>query len=251
MDAQLVIKAAHLLKAARHVVAFTGAGISTPSGIPDFRSPESGLWENVDIFEVATINGFMQNPRAFYDWVHPLIKVTHNAQPNAAHKTLAAWEKAGTLQTIITQNIDGLHSRAGSQAVYELHGHIREATCLQCRVVSIAQPFIEQFLLDNQIPLCKDCGGYIKPNVVLFGEMLPQEQLEGAELAAQRADVMLIIGSSLEVAPASDLPLLALRNNAKLIIVNLQPIPLDNRADVVIRGDAAVVLPEIQKHLGA
>lgn len=237
--------AAAMLNQARAAVAFTGAGISTPSGIPDFRSPESGLWDGVDPLTVASIYGFRANPQAFYDWVYPLVDLTRNAQPNAAHTSLAALEAHGKLKAVITQNIDMLHTRAGSQTVYELHGHFREATCISCFTIFPAAAIIQQFLEDHQVPHCPVCRGVLKPNVVLFGEQLPYQAFDAARTAARNTDVMLVVGSSLEVAPASELPVLAKQNGAKLIIINLTPTQLDTRADVLIPADASVVLPAI------
>lgn len=242
---------ASLLRYAQYAVAFTGAGISTPSGIPDFRSPDCGLWTQVDPMAVASIYGFRQNPRAFYDWVHPLALRTLEAQPNAAHIALADLEKAGYLRCVITQNIDMLHTRAGSKVVYELHGHLREATCTHCFKIYGAEVILPHFLQTREIPHCHDCGGVIKPNVILFGEELPYAQLAAAREAARRADVMLIIGSSLEVAPASELPVLALRNSARLVTINLEPTPLDSSACIVIRENVADVLPAIVQRLEA
>ncbi len=240
--------AAELIHNAKHTVAFTGAGISTPSGIPDFRSPASGMWEQVDPMAVASLHGFRQNPQQFYDWVRPLAQLTLTALPNPAHLALATLEHKGKLQGIITQNIDMLHHRAGNKHVYELHGHLREATCLRCYKVVPAPPMIEQFLVDGYVPKC-ECGGILKPNVILFGEQLPYKELQGSQEAARKCDLMIIIGSSLEVAPASDLPLLAKRGGAKLLIVNLEPTMLDRIADVVIHADAAITLPAILERL--
>ncbi|MEP6986350.1 MAG: NAD-dependent deacylase [Chloroflexota bacterium] len=241
--------AAELLFAADSAVALTGAGISTPSGIPDFRSPKSGLWEGIDPLTVASIYGFRQDPQAFYDWIYPLTKLTVNAEPNPAHYALAALEDQGKLKGVITQNIDMLHTRAGSHVVYELHGHFREATCVHCFTVFDAEPIIQQFLLDHNVPHCSLCGGVIKPNVILFGEQLPIQTLMVAQDLARKADLMLIVGTSLEVAPASDLPMLAGRNGAKMIIINLEPTHLDNAATVVIHANAAEILPEIVQQM--
>jgi NAD-dependent protein deacetylase/lipoamidase len=238
-------RAAYLLKQARFAVAFTGAGISTPSGIPDFRSPKSGLWHNRDPLAVASINAFRQNPQAFYDWIYPITSLTFNALPNPAHETLARLEAAGHLKVVITQNIDMLHSRAGSSTVYELHGHLRDATCIHCFSVYPAEPIIRRFLADKQVPHCPKCGGVIKPNVILFGEQLPFQELLKAQEAARKADLMIVIGSSLEVAPASEIPTLAVQNGSKLIIINLDKTHLDEMAQVVIHADAAEILPEI------
>ncbi len=239
--------AAQLLYAAHSAVALTGAGISTPSGIPDFRSPKSGLWEGIDPLTVASIYGFRENPQAFYDWIYPLTKLTVNAKPNPAHLTLAALEDQGKLKGVITQNIDMLHTRSGNRVVKELHGQFREATCIHCFTVFPAEAIIDQFLQDHQVPHCPHCGGIIKPNVILFGEQLPIKPLLEAQDLVRRTDLMLIIGTSLEVAPASDLPMLALRNHAKMIIINLESTHLDNAATVVIHANAAEVLPEIMR----
>lgn len=249
-DLSAIQQAAQWLQAASYAVAFTGAGISTPSGIPDFRSAESGLWEQVDPMQVASIFGFRQNPRAFYDWVRPLVITTRQAQPNSAHLALAALERAGIIKSVITQNIDMLHTRAGSVVVRELHGHMRAMTCIRCFREVDAEPYIEALLVSNAMPMC-ECGGVLKPNVILFGEQLPYQALQQAKDDARRADVMLIVGSSLEVEPASSLPLIARRGGCKLIIVNLQPTFLDSTADIVLHDDAAVVLPQIAAHVKA
>ncbi len=241
--------AAHLLLAAQSAVALTGAGISTPSGIPDFRSPKSGLWEGIDPLTVANIYAFRQDPQAFYDWIYPFAELTLNAQPNPAHIALATLENQGKLKGVITQNIDLLHSRAGSRMVQELHGQLRDATCIHCFTVFPAEPIIRQFLIDHKVPHCPHCGGVIKPNVILFGEQLPIRPLLAAKDLARNADLIFIIGTSLEVAPASDLPMLALRNGAKIIIINLESTHLDNAATVVIHADAAEVLPQIVQQM--
>ncbi|MGQ9887486.1 MAG: SIR2 family NAD-dependent protein deacylase [Aggregatilineales bacterium] len=241
----LIRRAAKLMRAAKRAVAFTGAGISTASGIPDFRSPHSGLWQDVDPLAVASIFSFRQNPERFYEWIYPLARLTARAEPNPAHFALAEMEQRGYIKAVITQNIDMLHGRAGSKNVFELHGHMREVTCIDCFKVYEAKGVIERFLEDRQVPRCLECGGVLKPNVILFGEQLPAVELIGARNAASKTDLMLVIGSSLEVAPASQLPLLARRNGARLIIVNFEPTFADPEADLLIRADAARVLPQI------
>jgi NAD-dependent deacetylase len=239
-------KAAALIARSRHTVALTGAGISTPSGIPDFRSAESGLWSQANPFLVASIVGFRLRPSAFYNWIHPLAELLLAARPNPAHYALAELERLGLLHTVITQNIDGLHQSAGSRYVLELHGHLREATCVRCQRVVPAAGLIEKFVADAQVPRCQ-CGGVLKPNVILFGEQLPGEVLDAARHEARACDLMLVAGTSLQVTPASDLPLLALSRSerAGLVIINYQPTPLDGRADVVIHADVAEILPRI------
>lgn len=236
---------ADLLRASRSAVAFTGAGISTPSGIPDFRDPESGLWSHIDPLRVASIHSFRQHPQAFYDWVYPLARQILAAQPNPAHIALAELERVGILKCLITQNIDMLHTRAGNVNIREIHGSLSEATCTHCFRVYPGEQVLARFLQDGKVPRCSRCGGVIKPNIILFGEQLPYRQLQAAREAARCADVMLVIGSSLEVAPASDLPKYALRNSAKLVIINLTPTDFDGMAYAVIHADAAEVLPAI------
>jgi NAD-dependent deacetylase len=244
-----IYNAAELIKNSTYAVAFTGAGISTPSGIPDFRSPNCGLWEKSNPLSVASIYGFRQNPAAFYNWIYPLAKLILAAQPNTAHQAIAQLEQQGIVKAVITQNIDLLHSHAGSRTVYELHGHLREATCTHCFAIFPAEPIIRQFLDDRKTPRCPKCRGVLKPNVILFGEQLPIQQLLAAQEAARKADLMLVVGSSLEVAPAGDIPLAVTRHGGKLIIINLEPTHLDNQASIVIHDDAAKVLPEIIQQL--
>ena len=175
-------RAGRLLREARYAIALTGAGISTPSGIPDFRSPGSGLWETANPFVVASIYGFRLRPRAFYDWVRPLAAKAMTAEPNPGHTALAALESHGVLKAIITQNIDGLHHKAGSHEVLELHGHMREMSCLRCHRVASTDERLEAFLsaadASAQVPRCETCGGVMKPNVVLFGEPLLRSCLD-------------------------------------------------------------------------
>ena len=242
---QKIALAAGLIREAKHAVALTGAGVSTPSGIPDFRSPGSGLWEHADPMSVASIWGFVEHPQGFYDWVKPLTRLVQVAKPNPAHLALAELETMGKICAIVTQNIDNLHQCAGSKRVLEVHGHMREATCIRCYHLAPGQPLLAKFLEDGTIPTCEVCGGVMKPNVVLFGEMLPVSVMYEAEQESKTCDVMLIAGSSLEVAPAADLPLVAKKNGAKLIIVNKTPTMADAHAAIVLRDDVAVALPKI------
>lgn len=241
--------AASLFRESQYAVAFSGAGISTESGIPDFRSPTSGLWQNVDPFAVASIYGFKRNPQAFYDWVRSLADTTLSAKPNPAHIALVHLEEIVALRFIITQNIDALHTQAGSKHVYELHGHFRRATCTHCFTEYDGEPIFRQFMQDGLVPKCGKCQGVIKPNVILFGEQLPLQELQGAQDASRKCDLMLIVGSSLEVAPANEIPILAKRTGAKLVIVNMEPTHVDPMAEVVIHGHAAAILPAIVREL--
>lgn len=242
-----VQRAADLLNKAQFAIALTGAGISTPSGIPDFRTGASGLWENYDPMLVASIASFKRHPEIFYAWIRPLIHLLLEAQPNPAHFALARLEELGIVHSVITQNIDLLHSRAGSKVVHEVHGHVREMTCIDCFTSLPAEPFIKTFMEDPSIKVlrCPKCGGVLKPNVILFGEQLPARALEAAERDTRRCDLMLVAGSSLEVYPIADLPYHAHTNGAKLILINYQPTHYDKMADVVINGNVAEVLPQI------
>ncbi|MFQ6015170.1 MAG: NAD-dependent protein deacylase [Anaerolineae bacterium] len=236
-------QAADLTRHAEYAVALTGAGISTPSGIPDFRSPDTGLWVRFDPMEVASIWAFRQNPEKFYEMMRPLAKTMLEAEPNPAHYALAELEEMGLLHAIITQNVDDLHQRAGSKRVLEVHGNMRQATCLGCHRTVPGQTLIEQLIEEGKVPRCAQCGGVLKPNVIFFGELLPVDVLMEAEQEARKCDLMLVAGSYLEVIPAADLPRQALRHGAKLIIVNYQPTGLDHRAEVVIHEDLAQILP--------
>jgi NAD-dependent deacetylase len=238
-------QALDILQKARHVVALTGAGISTRSGIPDFRSPESGLWDRYDPMEVATMTAFKQTPQRFYEWINPLLQTIMTAQPNSAHLALAQLEAHGPLKAVITQNIDALHARAGSKTIYEVHGHLREATCMHCLQTYQTEVVMADYLVDGQVPRCPACGGILKPNIILFGEILPVTIMNRAKRHARDCDVMIVAGSSLEVAPAGDLPMLAKYAGAKLIIVNFSETHLDYLADVLIHADVVDILPRL------
>jgi NAD-dependent deacetylase len=240
-----IARAAALLREARYAIALTGAGISTPSGIPDFRSPGSGLWERANPMIVASIYAFRIRPQAFYDWVRPLVEILIAAEPNPAHLALAELEARGRLRAVITQNIDGLHQKAGSREVLELHGHVREATCTRCYQVVPIGNFLDDFLASGKVPCCSECGGVIKPNVVFFGEQLPIEVLNAAQAHVRRADLILVAGSYLEIVPASQLPLQVHERGGRVIVVNLMPTYIDCVAEVVIQADVADVLPRI------
>lgn len=238
-------RAASILKRARYVTALTGAGISTPSGIPDFRSLGSGLWESVDPFAVASIFAFRQDPQAFYDWVRPFVSKVINAKPNPAHFALAELGEMGLLKAIVTQNIDGLHQRANSSVVHEVHGHLRRATCIRCYASVPAEPLIRVYMESGAAPRCEQCNGIMKPDIILYGEQLPAKALIAAQQVIRKSDVMIVAGSSLEVAPACDLPMLVKRSDGKLIIVNLGRTFMDDVADVVVRADVAEALPQL------
>jgi NAD-dependent deacetylase len=247
MPGSLVAEAAAILRESQCVVALTGAGISTPSGIPDFRSEDSGLWTRFDPMQVASLYGFKTKPEAFYEWVRPLIQNCLNAQPNPAHVALAQLEAMGKLRSIITQNIDMLHTRAGSKHVHEMHGHMRDATCIECFGVYPAEQRIRDFLEDSTqtVIRCPSCKGILKPNVVLYGEQLPMDTVRAAERDIRQSDLVIVAGSSLETYPVADLPREAQSRGARLILINYDTTSYDKMADVVIHGDVAEVLPNI------
>jgi NAD-dependent deacetylase len=242
-DAQdLIGRAAGLLGGARRAVALTGAGFSRPSGIPDFRSSD-GLWADIDPMEVASLRSFRRDPDRFYRWLNSLITPVLKALPNPAHQALARLEAVGKLGAVITQNIDGLHQRGGSRRVFELHGHLRGATCVECGR-QVPGDMVPPAARRGRAPRC-DCGGAFKPDVVLFDEGLAPGLLWLARKAVDECDLLIVAGTSLEVAPVCDLPLAALARGARLIVLNLSPTYIDERADVTIHADVAAALPAI------
>ena len=241
--------AKELLKQAKYTVVLTGAGISTPSGIPDFRSEGSGLWAQHEAMDVASLSTFRYEPSRFYDWFRPLAKDMVEAMPNPAHLALAELENAGFINTIITQNVDVLHHKAGSKKIIETHGTLRTLSCTQCFHQFESTPFLPDFVNRGSIPHCSDCGAILKPDVILFGEQLPQKKWLKAQSAARKADLMLIIGSSLEVLPVAGLPMQTLDRGGHLIIINQTPTYLDIRADLVFTEDAADLLPSLAEQV--
>ena len=240
----MVKHAAELLSSAARGLVLTGAGVSAESGIPTFRG-EGGLWTKYDPVKVASIDYFIADPSAYWKVSKDRGRVALAARPNAGHHALAALESAGHVAAIATQNTDGLHQDSGSRRVIELHGSGRTVQCLDC---GNREPRSEvQSRLEVEMPpRCKVCGGtFLKPTVVLFGEPMPQPAVQESFALARQADVMLVVGSSLVVYPAAEIPVVALRSGAKLIVINAEPTPLDEFADVVIRGKSGEVLPEI------
>lgn len=238
-----VERAAALLCAGRRNLALTGAGISTESGLPDFRSAH-GLWATVDPTRVASLSAFQRDPAAFYAFYRTRLASLAGAVPNAAHRALARLEGIGMLYLVVTQNVDGLHQQAGSRDVVEVHGNLRECRCIGCSTV---RPINEMAgpLDAGTVPQCAGCGGLLRPNVVLFEELLPIAAYERAEAACRECDVLLVVGSSLEVYPVAGLPELAVRSGARLVIVNRDPTQCDALAEIVVRGNAGTVLPAI------
>lgn len=239
--------AAGLFRKAKRVVVLTGAGISTPSGIPDFRSEGSGLWSRDEPLETASLNTFRTAPEKFFNWFRPLANQIFQAQPNPAHTALAEFEQAGYQNTIITQNIDGLHQKAGSKQVVEMHGTLRTLSCTQCYKQFPSEEFLKPFIENGTLPYCINCNGLLKPDVILFGEQLPQAAWQAAQRATRQCDLMLVAGSSLEVLPVAGLPIQALDHGAHLIIINNTTTYVNVRADIVITENVATIIPEIMK----
>jgi NAD-dependent deacetylase len=228
---------AALIRRARSVVALTGAGISVPSGIPDFRTPQTGLWANVDPMEVAHIDVLRRDPKRFWSFYGPRFATLGNTRPNAAHDALVTLESEGLLDGVITQNIDRLHAVAGTRELVEVHGTIGHAVCPQCGEHHPLAEVRERIGADpDGIPRC-DCGAVLKPGVVLFGEMLPMVAFARAERLSRGADLMVCIGTSLEVYPVAGLPELTLAAGGQVAIVTQGPTPLDGAAVVKLDGD--------------
>lgn len=239
--------AADIIRGSRSAVALTGAGVSTPSGIPDFRSTNSGLWEKYDPFEVASLNAFRFHTEKFFNWMRPLAVGMQQAKPNPAHIGLARLETAGYLKTVITQNIDNLHQRAGSRNVLEVHGTLQTLTCTQCYRQFAAPVFAGPYLERGEIPHCPECRAILKPDVILFGEQLPASTWLKAQEAVNQCDLMIVAGSSLEVLPVAGMPMRALEHGAHLIVINQSPTYIDVRADIVFSMDVAEAIPLLAK----
>jgi len=240
-----VQRAADFIRDAKKGVALTGAGISTPSGIPDFRSAGSGLWTRYEPMEVASLSVFRCQPEKFYTWLRPLASQIVAAHPNPAHQALARLEERRYIKTLITQNIDGLHHRAGSHNVLEVHGTLYSLTCVGCFRHYPAEEIIESYITDGKIPHCPICGSILKPDAILYEEQLPERTWRQAEEASKTCDLMLVAGTSLEVMPSAGLPMRAVEHGAHLIVVNRTPTYIDDRADVLLKGDVAEVLPRL------
>ncbi len=204
----------------------------------------------MDPLEVASIWGFHEHPERFYQWFKLLLMRTAGAQPNPAHAALARMEATGLLAGVVTQNIDSLHQAAGSRCVCELHGHMRTMTCLGCLAQTPGDEPLAAVLAGGPPPRCELCNELLKPDVVLFGEPLPYGMLARAQEEALAADVVLVVGTSLEVMPAADLPLLAKRRGARLILVNLSETPLDDQMDIIVRMDVVHALRALAQRLG-
>lgn len=236
-------KAAEMIKKADYPVVLTGAGISAESGVPTFRG-KSGLWKKYDPEAAVSISGFRRDPEPFWRFAQELL-LENDIQPNPGHIALAELEKSGIIKKIITQNIDFLHQRAGSKEVLELHGTLNQATCLECNQKYRWEelvPVIEA----GEIPECDNCQSKkIKPDIVFFGERLPEDELNQAWAAAESSDLMIVIGTSLAVYPVASLPKITKENGGKLIYINADSGRQDYLFDLIIKGKAGEVLPEI------
>jgi NAD-dependent protein deacetylase/lipoamidase len=233
---------AELIRDARSVVALTGAGISVPSGIPDFRSPGTGLWENVNPMEVAHIDAFRRDPQQFWSFYGQRFQTLHDKRPNGAHLALVELERRGLVDAVVTQNIDQLHRMAGTRELVEVHGSIASSSCLDCgQTYPLEEVRARQAAEHDGVPRCT-CGEPLKPDVVLFGEMLPVAAIERAYELARNADVLLCVGSSLEVFPVAELPLVTVREGGQLAIVTQGPTPYDGAAAVKLSGDVVAEL---------
>jgi NAD-dependent deacetylase len=241
---------AQLIRTSNVVVALTGAGISVPSGIPDFRTPGTGLWANIDPMEVAHIDVFRRDPERFWQFYGDRFQTLENKRPNGAHHALARLEAAGVLTAVITQNIDRLHARAGTRELVEVHGTIDHSSCLVCSSrFPLSEARSRQRADAAGVPRC-DCGRPLKPDVVLFGEYLPEEALCRAQALAASADLLLCIGSSLEVYPVAQLPAVTLAGGGQVAIVTQGRTPFDRDAAVKATGDVVDELTTVVELLG-
>jgi NAD-dependent deacetylase len=231
-----VERLAELLGQSRRAVALTGAGVSVPSGIPDFRTPETGLWAKVDPMEVAHIDVFEREPERFWSYYRPRFQALGDKEPNRAHEALAELERRGLIEGVITQNIDRLHRAAGSENVIEVHGSIETSSCTACGA-SFGLDEADSLFDERGVAVCSACGGAVKPDVVLFGEMLPAEAIARATELAEGADLMLCVGSSLAVHPVAGLPQLTLAGGGRLAIVTKGETPYDRDAELKLEGE--------------
>lgn len=240
---------AELIRGSRSAVILTGAGVSVPSGIPDFRTPETGLWANVDPMEVAHIDVFERDPARFWSYYRPRFQSLGDKQPNAAHEALAELERQGLITGVITQNIDRLHSAAGSQNVVEVHGSIATSSCRNC-AASYGLDEMDALFDADGVAFCAGCSGPVKPDVVLFGEMLPEAAMRRAQELAEAAELMICVGSSLAVFPVAGLPGITLERGGRLAIVTKGSAPYDADAVLKLEGEVDAELSGLVAALG-
>jgi NAD-dependent deacetylase len=246
MDVGVTREVARLVREAGTVVALSGAGISVPSGIPDFRSPATGLWADVNPMEVAHIEAWRRDPERFWAFYGQRFQTLEGKEPNAAHHALVELERRGLLRAVITQNIDGLHRAAGTRALVEVHGTIATSSCLECDSSAPLEEVRERIAAaPDGVPRCEDCAAPLKPDVVLFGELLPIEAIERAQGLCSMADVLLCIGTSLEVHPVAALPELTRAAGGAVVIITKGSTPWDDRAAYRLGGDVVEELDEL------
>jgi NAD-dependent deacetylase len=233
------------MNAAKHVAVLTGAGVSAESGVPTFRG-EQGLWKKFRPEELANFDAFMQNPELVWEWYTFRKNIISSIDPNPGHHTLVKMESHFPKFTLITQNVDGLHRRAGSQNILELHGNLMRNRCLKCETIVQS----EELEFEGSVPKC-ECGGMLRPDVVWFGEMLPQDVIHAAFLAAETCDVFFSLGTSAVVHPAASLPVTAKQSGAYLIEINPDATPLTAITDETIHGPTGEIMPEIWDQLTA
>lgn len=241
---ELIARAAGLISAARCVIAMTGAGMSVASGIPDFRSP-GGLWSRHDPEKVASIRSLKNAPATVWKFLVDADRMMSEASPNAGHFALAQMEKSGNLHAVITQNIDGLHQRAGSERVVEFHGNCSDYYCMEC-----FKPYDRNRVQSSELPVrCPECSGIIRPDLVFFGEPIPSEAHKEAFELAEEADLVIVAGTSGEVVPASLIPPLVQESGGKIVEINNRPSAYSSFSDVLIEGQTEVVLPLIAQNI--
>jgi NAD-dependent deacetylase len=231
---------ANLIKKSSRTLALTGAGISTESGIPDFRSPGTGLWTKFDPMKVASVSALKRDPATFYKINLDRWTRYSEAEPNAAHYALARLEREGFLHGVITQNIDGLHSKAGSKQLWEVHGHLRTCHCMNCRQSYPLDFLVKQFNAGTNPPRCQECGGVLRMDVVLFEDALGEDFVQAVQVVA-KCQLLIVVGSSLTVYPVAALP----ERAKQLAVINKEPTPWDDRAGIVINEMAGRVLPDV------
>lgn len=242
---------AELLAASERAVVLTGAGVSVPSGIPDFRSPGTGIWEGVDPMEVAHVDAWRRDPERFWRFYGERFALLVDKRPNAAHEAIAAFERDGRVRGVITQNIDRLHRAAGSERLLEVHGTIQWSVCPRCGGRTGIERVVELLAAGQRPPLCAECAVGLKPDVVLFGEMLPADTMAEAERLARQADLMVCVGSSLVVHPVAGLPALTLDGGGTLALVTQGETPYDGDAAVKLDGDVVAELTAVRAALAA
>jgi len=226
------------IKNSKFCIALTGAGISTESGIPDFRG-KNGIWSKYDINEYGTIESFIKNPSKIWKFFEEMIDGFKNAKPNIAHIALAEMEKEGIVKAIITQNVDNLHAKAGSKNIIEFHGNFSKLKCIKCG---------RKFDMEEEMRIC-GCGGLVKPDMIMFGEEIPKDAIEKSFELAEKCDLILVIGTSCSVYPAAYIPVIAKRNGAKIVEINVEDTEITHLADYVLRGKCSEIISKILEEI--